>query len=288
MCQTVNKYTVKLNQSARLCRSMDFFAYCTKISDEIAIAINPYIGSRDGGKNVGMGADGTPTTYLDKLAEDIVLENLLEIEANVIVISEEAGVVEIRPGAQDIIYLDPIDGTFNAIANIPVYSLSMAYCSGGRLIKGFISNLATGEIFMAEKGKGATKDGKPIHTSPITDLREASCAMYLNLKDEGVDRLLSIASSMRRTRHLGSSALELAYVAAGSLDAYVDTRNLLRITDAAAGILLCEEAGGIVSAPDGTPLSLPDTIQSGIALIASNNHLYEKILALINQNGGEK
>ena len=288
MCQTVNKYTVKLNQFAHLCRSMDFFAYCTKIANEIEVAIKPYVGSRDGGKNVGMGADGTPTKYLDKLAEDIVLQNLFEIEANVIVISEEAGIVEITPGAQDIIYLDPIDGTFNAMTNIPLYSLSMAYCSGGELTKAFIANLATGEVFMAEKGKGATKDGKPINTSSVTSLREASCAVYINLKDENVERLLPLFSSMRRTRHLGSSALELAYVAAGCLDAYVDTRNRLRIIDIAAGILLCEESGGIVSAPDGTPLALPSTIQSGMSLIASNNHLYGKILALINQNEGEK
>lgn len=267
---------------------MDFFSYCTKISDEIAIAIEPYIGFREGGNIIGMGADGTPTTYLDKLAEDIVLKNLFEVKANVIVISEEAGIVEITPGAQDIIYLDPIDGTFNAMANIPIYSLSMAYCSEGKLIKGFISNLATGEVFMGERGKGVTRNGKTLHTSPVTSLREASCAMYVNLKNGGIERLLSIASSLRRTRHLGSSALELAYVAAGSLDAYVDTRDKLRITDIAAGILLCEEAGGVVSAPNGAPLSLPDTIQSGISLIASNNHLYEEILALINQNDGEK
>ena len=267
---------------------MNFFAYCTKISGEIQVAIEPYIGTRDGGSNVGMGADGTPTTYLDKLAEDIVLKNLFEIEANVIVISEEAGIVEITPGAQDIIFLDPIDGSFNAIANIPLYSLSMAYCSGERLIKAFIANLATGEIFMAEKGKGAMKDGKPMNTSLVTNLCDASCAIYINLKDEKVERLLPIASSLRRTRHLGSSALELAYVAAGGLDAYVDSRNRLRITDIAAGILLCEEAGGIVSSLDGMPLSLPGTIQSGISLIASNNHLYEQILTMINQNDGEK
>ncbi|MDR2855179.1 MAG: bifunctional fructose-bisphosphatase/inositol-phosphate phosphatase [Methanomicrobiales archaeon] len=288
MFQTVNKYTVRLNQSAHLCRSMDFFAYCTKISHEIAIAIDPYIGSKDGGKNVGMGADGTPTTFLDKLAEEIVLKNLHELEANVIVISEEAGIVEITPGAQDIIYLDPLDGTFNAIANIPIYSLSMAYCSEGKLTKGFVSNLATGEIFMAEKGKGATKDGKPIIPSSVSNLRDASCALYINLKDSKLDRFLPIISSVRRTRHLGSSALELAYVAAGSLDAYVDTRNRVRIIDVAAGILLCEEAGGVVSAPHGAPLSLPDSIQTGISLIASNSHLYEKILSLINQKNGEK
>jgi len=250
--------------------------------------MKPLIGTRKGGKVVGMGADGTPTTYIDKVAEDIILAYLHEIEANVIVISEEAGIVEITPGAEDIIYLDPIDGTFNALSNIPIYALSVAYASKGTVIHGFVSNLATGEIFTAHKGRGATKDGKSMNTSNITNLHEASCAVYTSQKEEEIKEMAPFFSSIRRTRHFGASALELAYVAAGRLDAYIDIRETLRITDAAAGLLLCTEAGGIVSSPDGNVLSFPDTIQSGASIIASNDYLHDKIIGVIAQNGEEK
>jgi myo-inositol-1(or 4)-monophosphatase len=263
---------------------MDFFNDCRKISNDITIALKPLIGTSKGAKVIGKGADGTPTTYIDKIAENIVLEYLREIEANVIVISEEAGVVKITPEAEDIIYLDPVDGTFNAISNIPIYALSVAYASKDTIIKAFISNLATGEIFTASKGKGALKDGKSLNTSDITNLHEASCALYTSKKEERIKQITPLFSSIRRTRHLGASALELAYVAAGRLDAYVDIRDSLRITDAAAGILLCTEAGGVVSSPDGNVLSFPDTIQSGSPIIASNGYLHDKIVNLITQN----
>jgi myo-inositol-1(or 4)-monophosphatase len=267
---------------------MDFFYDCRKLSDEVAIAMKPLVGTRNGAKVVGMGADGTPTTYIDKIAEDVILEYLHEIEANVIVISEEAGIVEITPGAEDIIYLDPVDGTFNAIANIPIYALSVAYASKGTVMKGFVSNLATGEIFTADKGKGTTKGGEYLNTSCITNLHEASCAVYTSWDEERVKQITPLLSSIRRNRHLGASALELAYVAAGRLEAYVDIRGTLRMTDAAAGLLLCTEAGGVVSSPDGNVLSFPDTIRSGASLIASNSYLHPKIVNAITRKNEEK
>jgi myo-inositol-1(or 4)-monophosphatase len=267
---------------------MDFFNDCKEMSNDITIAMKPLIGRKEGAKVVGMGADGTPTAYIDKVAEDAVLEYLREIEANVIVISEEVGVVEITQGAEDIIYLDPVDGTFNAISNIPIYAFSIAYSSKSEIIKGFISNLATGEMFTASKGRGAMKDGKPLNISNVTNLHDASCALYINQKEEAIKQIAPLFSSIRRMRHFGASALELAYVAAGGIDAYIDLRGKVRITDAAAGLLLCSEAGGIVTSPDGKALSFPDTIQSGASIIASNGHLHDKIVNLITPNIEEK
>ena len=228
-----------------------------------------------------MGADGTSTANIDKVAEDIVLEYLRKIEANVIVISEEVGMIEITPEAEDIIYLDPIDGTFNTRSNIPIYALSLAYASKGTLMRAFISNLATGEIFTADKGKGAMKDGASLNISNTTKMHDASFALYINQEEEAIKQIAPLFASIRRIRHFGASALELAYVAAGGLDAYIDLRGKLRITDAAAGLLLCTEAGGIVTTPDGNLLSFPDTIQSGASIIASNGYLHDKIISLI-------
>jgi myo-inositol-1(or 4)-monophosphatase len=265
---------------------MDFLSDCRHISDEIKIAIQPFVGSKDGGKIVGMGADNTPTAYLDKIAEDVALSYLRDIEADVIVLSEEAGVVELEPGAQDIIYLDPIDGTFNAIVDIPVYALSMAYASHGEITHGFVSNLATDEIFMARKGHGTTKNGSTVHISDVTNLHDASCTIYTH-KQKKVEQLLQLSLSVRRVRHLGASSLELAYVAAGGLDAYVDTRGSLRITDAAAGMLLCTEAGGVLSDHNGMNPVFADSVRLGSSLIASNQHLYKEIVELTRHSGHE-
>ncbi|HJK62725.1 MAG TPA: fructose-1,6-bisphosphatase, partial [Methanocorpusculum sp.] len=79
-------------------------------------------------------------------------------------------------------------------------------------------------------------------------------------------------------RLLGASALELCYVACGRLDGFVDLRNTLRVTDAAAGILICREAGGRVTLPDGSPVESPDNVAAGRCLVATNRVIHRKVI----------
>lgn len=91
--------------------------------------------------------------------------------------------------------------------------------------------------------------------------------------------MMQLGHKIRRWRLLGASALELCYVACGRLDGFVDMRNTLRVTDAAAGILICREAGGRVTLPDGSALEFPpDNVVSGRCVVATNRVIHRKVI----------
>ena len=82
---------------------------------------------------------------------------------------------------------------------------------------------------------------------------------------------------------MGASALELAYVAAGRIDAFVDLRGSLRITDAAAGILICRESGGIVTGPRSEEITYSRDVREGARLVASNGYLHSGIMSVLEE-----
>ena len=90
--------------------------------------------------------------------------------------------------------------------------------------------------------------------------------------------VLLLGQKIRRWRLLGASALELCYVGSGRLDGFIDLRATLRVTDAAAGMLVCEEAGGKVSDLDGKRIRFPDEVTVGKCLVASNGTLHGKVI----------
>ena len=90
--------------------------------------------------------------------------------------------------------------------------------------------------------------------------------------------VLYLGQKIRRWRLLGASALELCYVGCGRLDGFIDLRGTLRVTDAAAGMLFCEEAGGKVSDVQGKPVLFPDEVSVGKCLVATNGSLHRKVI----------
>ncbi|MDO5843892.1 MAG: bifunctional fructose-bisphosphatase/inositol-phosphate phosphatase [Methanocorpusculum sp.] len=254
--------------------SLEFFRLCKKTAKEIEKELVPLIGTSYGAEELCMGADNTPTERLDKIAEDIVIKNFSEKKFCKYILSEEAGMVDID-GKEGIAYLDPIDGSFNAGAGIPFYALSIGLSDGEKMIYGFVKNLASGEIFTAELGKGAFLNGNPIKVSEKSELGVSAISFYSKAPD--MIKLLHQGLIVRRGRKLGASAIELCYVACGRLEAFLDMRGTLRITDAAAGILICREAGGIVSLPNGSPCVFPDDVKVGRQLLAANPHVHKII-----------
>ena len=173
-------------------------------------------------------------------------------------------------------YLGPVDGTFNAVAGIPFYALSIALSDGEQVIAGYVKNLANGEQFTAIRGEGAFLNGKPIQVSTETMLDHSAMSVYAKKFD--MTRMMQLGHKIRRWRLLGASALELCYVACGRLDGFVDMRNTLSVTDAAAGILICQEAGGRVSQPDGSPVVFADSVACGLCLVATNRVIHRKVI----------
>jgi len=256
----------------------EFFIVCDTVAKRIKEALVPLIGTAYGAEELGMGADNTPTERLDKVAEDIVLEIFRKEKVCKVLLSEEAGMVEIG-GDKGIAYLDPVDGSFNAGCGIPFYALSIALSDRAQVIAGFVRNLATDETFTAVKGNGAFLDGNPIHPSEKTEYGVSALSVYARTPE--LKKLVDAGFMSRRSRKLGASALELCYVACGRLEGFLDLRGTLRITDAAAAILVLQEAGGVVSMPDGAPCMFPDDVRCGRCLLGANRAMHAKISELM-------
>jgi myo-inositol-1(or 4)-monophosphatase len=237
--------------------------------------VHDLAGSPEGKEIIRIGAAGTPTRRIDKAAEDFVAETITRHALCRTLVSEECGKKDIG-GERGTIFLDPVDGTHNALSGIPFYALSIAYAEEGTVRQGFVRDLAHGETFTAERGTGAFLDGKPIRVSRTGLLEESAMSVYGRKFNPAP--VLSLGQKIRRWRLLGASALELCYVASGRLDGFIDLRATLRVTDAAAGMLICEEAGGKVSDLEGRRIRFPDEVTVGKCLVASNGTLHGKVI----------
>jgi myo-inositol-1(or 4)-monophosphatase len=253
----------------------EFLSACGEMAEQVKDRICELTGTPEGGETVKMGADRTPTKKIDQVAEDCVLEFMRERPLCSLLISEEAGKVRF-PDGDGTIFLDPVDGTFNAVTGIPFYAISLAYAEGGIVRQAFVRNLASGETFTAVKGKFSHCDGKPIRVSGISHLDE--CAMSVYGRKFDPTRVMQLGQKIRRWRLLGASALELCYIGCGRIDGFIDLRGTLRVTDAAAGMLVCTEAGGKVTDLNGNPIRFPDEVTIGRCLVATNGALHHKVI----------
>ena len=263
--------------------NFNFLDLCREASNAASDVIIDLVGnSQKAGAIVGMGADGTPTAKIDLVAEDAIIEVLKADGRSIRVISEELGEKVLGDSPEFSLILDPLDGTYNAVVGIPFYNVSIAAASPdlSEISFGYVRNLAVEEEYFAETGKGAYLNGKTIEPTKNTDLQKLCISAYGYRKNAARGRKLQ--SNIRRIRVLGSVALELCYVASGKLDAYVDVRNALRVTDIAAGQLILKEAGGAVTDSFGKPLDLPVNVVKRVEMVASNGHVHRKLLQLLS------
>jgi myo-inositol-1(or 4)-monophosphatase len=264
-------------------RGIDLKKLCDSIAKAVLESISEMVGTPESGLIVKTGADGTPTKSIDRAAEDAILSRLKASGKGFRVLSEEIGEVQIGERPEYLIRLDPLDGTFNAIKGIPFYSVSI-YISGGGCHFGYICNLASGVRYYAEQGKGAfSEPGGRLCVSGTSGLADFSISAY-TLRPN-TSRIVGIGDRVRRIRTLGSTSLEMALVASGKLDAFVDLRGMLRVVDVAAGKLILEEAGGTITDAVGKPLHLDGNMWQRTDLIGSNGLLHEELLQLIGGGG---
>ena len=178
--------------------------------------------------------------------------------------------------------IDPLDGTVNFAHHIPFFSISIALEQNGTIQTGVVFQPITQELFVAEKGKGSYLNGKKIHVSPISSLNESILATGFpyNLAENPfhcIDHFLDILRAGIPIRRMGSAALDFAYTAAGRFEGFFEVA--LSPWDCAAGKLLVEEAGGIVTSWDGSILD----IHSRKPILASNNQIHRETLNLLNR-----
>ena len=151
--------------------------------------------------------------------------------------------------------VDPLDGTVNFLYGLRTWAVSIALEDAEGLAVGVVFNPVDGECFSARRGEGATLNGRPMHPTRCSSLGRAMVATGFSYeaerRAEQAELLLELLPRVRDIRRAGAAALDLAYVAAGRVDAYYE-RGLQR-WDEAAGRLLVSEAGGVVEDLDGEP-----------------------------------
>ncbi|MGD1004059.1 MAG: bifunctional fructose-bisphosphatase/inositol-phosphate phosphatase [Methanoregulaceae archaeon] len=254
---------------------MEFLSACEQMAQAVDDAIRDLKGTPQAGETVGMGAGLTPTKRIDRVAENCIVDFLTDHLLCSLLVSEELGKKNFD-GEKGTIFLDPIDGTFNAVTGIPFYALSIAYMLDGVIQKAFVRNLASGETFTAVEGKYAKCNGRKITVSSVSELH--TCAMSVYGRKFDPARAMQLGMKIRRWRLLGASALELCYIGCGRIDGFIDLRGTLRVTDAAAGMLVCIEGGGMVSDLNGEPIQFPNEVTIGKCMIATNGALHHKVI----------
>ena len=173
-------------------------------------------------------------TKTDKYVEKILIEELSKSKKNYSFISEETGIIN-NKDRENIWIIDPIDGTTNFLHGIPHFAICVALKSKEEISCGIIFDPIKDEMFFAEKNKGAYLNNQRLRVSKKNSLDD--CLFSSNR--EGVK------FSDLNMRYSGCAALDLAYVASGRLDGFF--HNKINLWDIAAGVLMVEEAGGIVN-----------------------------------------
>ena len=177
--------------------------------------------------------------------------------------------------------LDPVDGTTNLIHRFQHSAVSLALAEDGQVTFGVVYHPYTQECFTARRGGGAFQNGRPIRVSGTIRLAESLLSAGTvpgrrELADEAFRQMRALYDRCQDVRRTGCASLDLCYVACGRLDGYVELS--LQPWDYAAGALVVEEAGGQITTPNGSPLSLTE----GGAVLASNQILHAALMDALN------
>jgi len=195
-------------------------------------------------------------TEADWASQEAIREVLLTAFPNHGFVSEEADAL--NASAEYCWVVDPLDGTTNYVHQLPHYAVSIALLHHGQPIVGVVLDPVHEECFTAEKGRGARLNGQPIHASSVPELSQALVAASFSAKVQApsaeLDQFIAALLECQAVRRTGSAALNLCYVAAGRFDGFWAMST--KAWDVAAGVLIVEEAGGVVSALDGSKLDL--------------------------------
>ena len=184
---------------------------------------------------------------LDRRIQEQIRKEISQVYREDGFLGEEGG--EAASAGQYEWVVDPIDGTVNLFYGIPHYAVSIACRLNGQTLVGAIYDPSRDELFSVHRGGGSCCNGTPMKVSNRERLEESILALGFSKGKKTIEKCLQLyhfyGDKVRKLRAMGSAALDLAYVASGRLDAYIEQG--VSIWDVAAGALMVEEAGGVVS-----------------------------------------
>ncbi|HKJ63278.1 MAG TPA: inositol monophosphatase family protein, partial [Hyphomicrobiales bacterium] len=221
---------------------------------------------------------GDFVTAADLRAEQVLYDELAKARHGYGFVMEERGVVE-GPDKSHIWIVDPLDGTMNFMHGIPHFAVSIGLQREDELVAGLVYNPANGDVFTAEKGKGAFLNDRRIRVAARSNLEE--CVIVTGIPHRGrpnhesylqsLGRIMAQVSGIRRS---GSAALDLAWLAAGRYDGFWELN--LGPWDMAAGLVLVREAGGFVSDLDGGK-----TMMESGNILAGNEFVHRSLMKIL-------
>jgi myo-inositol-1(or 4)-monophosphatase len=197
------------------------------------------------------------------------------------IFSEESGIIQ--GNAEDVWYIDPIDGTVNYAHHVPFFCVSIAYASLGILRLGAVYDPMRDEMFLAERGRGAHLNGRRLSVSSAMEMHRSLLATGFpynawNTPQDNFANFVRFGKISQGVRRLGSAALDLCYVAAGRFDGFWEMA--LNPWDVAAGALIAEEAGARVTNVKGDD----DYLSPPQSVIASAPGIHARIVAELNHH----
>jgi myo-inositol-1(or 4)-monophosphatase len=222
-------------------------------------------------------------TETDRRSEKLIVENILSAFPDHALLTEES------PARGESPYrwiVDPLDGTTNFAHTYPVAAVSIAFEDHGRVTLGGIYDPFRGELFYAERGRGATLNGLPIVVSQNPNLGSSLLATGFPYdRRQHADEYLSIFRAfmcrVHGIRRTGAAAIDLCYVAAGRFDGFWELK--LHLWDLAAALLVIEEAGGKLSDFAGRPISLSSLDSTVIPqTVASNGFVHNEMVEVLS------
>ncbi|NQT25653.1 inositol monophosphatase [candidate division KSB1 bacterium] len=233
---------------------------------------------------VSLKGAGDYVTDCDHASEKAIIALLRDNFPDHTIHAEESGSDLIKSNSEW--FIDPLDGTANFVQGIPVFAVSLAWVQDGQIQIGVVYDPMRDELFHAMKGQGAWLNGQLIHVSGKTDLSTAMLATgfpwrsksYLDDYLESFKVLFQAVAGMRR---LGTAALDLAYTACGRFDGFWEMK--LKPWDIGAGIIMVQEAGGIVSdfSGDAGFFESGNMVAGSPAIHAKMSEITRKILSRI-------
>lgn len=218
-------------------------------------------------------------TDADKRSEAAIVSRLRALFPEHAIVAEEGGGVA-AAGSRYIWYVDPLDGTTNFAHGFPVFAVSIGLLEDGEPVAGVVFNPWSHELFSASRGAGAYLNDKPIHVSNVEKMAFGLLATGFPTHKRGDSHNIQYYGEFtlhsHGVRRAGSAALDLCMVACGRYDGYWEFG--LKPWDAAAGILLVREAGGMVTDFAGNPYHPGDKV-----LLASNGRIHAEMQQLASE-----
>ena len=276
-------------------KKLNWLEILIECSRKMRNATLKFYGSPKAALSFGVGAGGDTSKRIDLAAEKALIDCLSKHEISCTLISEEAGTKKIGFGNPEYyVITDPVDGTTNAIRGLP-FSANVIAVSTSPYLKdvetAVVHDIIHDVIYSAQINKGAYRNGEKIKTSKKTEITDAVIGIDFNTikVQELVIKLKELLKITNHFRHFGANALEVCYVADGMIDAFIDIRGKLRVTDVVSSYLILKEAGGIILSLDGNELDVPLGATERVSFIAASNiGIYEAIKKTImpdNING---